>query len=249
MPKGIQGAGVLDANNHQGKFRQDYIRALASAAGLLVYTPDLDHDGVDLLIRWPGRAGAAASPAIDAQVKSWSNPRKSGGTWRFGGLDEVQFNQLAGRAFTVPRYLFLVIVPPDARTYSEILTDGMLLRHQAPAVGKTACTQSTLRLAGQARKYGLGLVFATQSPGGLHNQIPGNATTQVFGLLNSGTQINRARELARVKGGDVPDIGLLRAGEFYLVTEGRAFEKIRTPMCLSHHPPSPLTEEEVIARA
>lgn len=48
-----QGMGVLDARNHQGKFGQDYIRVLASAAGLLVYTPDLDYNGVDLLIRWP----------------------------------------------------------------------------------------------------------------------------------------------------------------------------------------------------
>jgi Domain of unknown function (DUF4365) len=121
---------VLDANNHQGKFGQDYVRVLASAAGLLVWTPDLDYDGIDLGIRWPGRSGTAASPAIDAQVKSWSNPRKAGGTWRFDGLNEVQFNKLAGRDYTVPRYLFLVIVPPDADAYSEVLTDGMLLRYQ-----------------------------------------------------------------------------------------------------------------------
>ena len=121
---------MLDVHNHQGKFGQDYIRVLASAAGLIVWTPDLDRDGVDLGIRWPGEVGAAAFPAIDAQVKSWSNPRKSGGYWRFGGLDEVQFNQLAGSACTVPRYLFLVVVPPDAAAYSEILTDGMLLRYQ-----------------------------------------------------------------------------------------------------------------------
>lgn len=121
---------VLDANNHQGKFGQDYIRVLASAAGLLVYTPDLDYDGIDLGIRWPGRTGTAASPAIDAQVKSWSSPRKSGGTWRFDGLNETQFNKLAGHDYTVPRYLFLVVVPQDAGAYSEVLTDGMLLRHQ-----------------------------------------------------------------------------------------------------------------------
>jgi hypothetical protein len=91
-----KGYSVLDARNHQGKFGQDYVRVLASAAGLLVYTPDLDYDGIDLLIRWPGQVGAAASPAIDVQVKSWSNPRKSGGSWRFDGLNELQFNKLAG---------------------------------------------------------------------------------------------------------------------------------------------------------
>jgi hypothetical protein len=130
---------------------------------------------------------------------------------------------------------------------------GLLVMDEAqtlvPAVGATACTQSTLLLASQARKYGLGLVFATQSPRGLHNQIPGNATTQFFGLLNSPAQIDAARALARAKGGDVPDIGRLSRGRFYLAVEGRGFQKIETPMCLSYHPPSPLTEEEVIERA
>jgi hypothetical protein len=68
---------------------------------------------------------------IDAQVKSWSNPRKSGGTWCFDGLNEAQFNKLAGPDYTVPRYLFLVLVPRDAEAYAEVLTDGMLLRYQS----------------------------------------------------------------------------------------------------------------------
>ena len=72
--------------------------------------------------------------------------------------------------------------------------------------------QSTIALASQARKYGLGLVFATQAPKGLHNQIPGNATTQFFGLLNAPAQIDAAREMAQAKGGRLPDIGLLGSG-------------------------------------
>jgi hypothetical protein len=117
---------VLDARNHQGKFGEDYIRVLASATGLIVYGPDKDYDGVDFLLRWPGRA----SPGIDVQVKSWSRPRKSGGTWRFDGLNEVQFNKLAGSGYTVPRYLFIVVVPDDSRQYAEISAEGMLLRFQ-----------------------------------------------------------------------------------------------------------------------
>ncbi|MQA95961.1 MAG: DUF4365 domain-containing protein [Streptosporangiales bacterium] len=124
---------MLDSRNHQGKFGQDYVRVLASAAGLLVYTPDLDRDGVDFLLRWPGPGlvGPAASPAIDVQVKSWSVPKKSGGFLRFDGLNEVQFNKLAGPNFQVPRVLFVVVVPTEKDAYSEIRTEGMLLRHQA----------------------------------------------------------------------------------------------------------------------
>jgi DNA helicase HerA-like ATPase len=119
----------------------------------------------------------------------------------------------------------------------------------APSGAMTACTQSTLALASQARKYGLGLAFATQSPKGLHNRIPGNAATQFYGLLNAPIQIDAAREMAKAKGGDVPDVSRLRSGEFYVAAEGEAPQKVRTPLCLSHHPKSPLTTEEVLERA
>jgi DNA helicase HerA-like ATPase len=119
----------------------------------------------------------------------------------------------------------------------------------APSGAMTACTQSTLALASQARKYGLGLVFATQAPKGLHNRIPGNAATQFFGLLNAPIQIAAAKEMAAFKGGDVPDISRLRSGQFYLALEGGAFAKVRTPLCLSYHPRSPLSTEEVVDRA
>jgi Helicase HerA, central domain len=119
----------------------------------------------------------------------------------------------------------------------------------APSGRTTAATQSTLALSSQARKYGLGLVFATQMPRGLHNHIPGNAATQFYGLLNSSTQITVAKEMARVKGGHVPDISRLRAGNFYAALEGTPFHKITSPWCLSHHPHSPLTTEEVLELA
>ncbi|MET7876116.1 DUF87 domain-containing protein [Micromonospora profundi] len=119
----------------------------------------------------------------------------------------------------------------------------------APSTGNTACTASSIALASQARKYGLGLVFATQAPKGLHNQISGNATTQFFGLLNAPAQIDAARQLAEAKGGRLPDIGLLSSGEFYVAGEGFSFLKVRTPLCLTHHPKAPMTPEEVVARA
>ncbi len=119
----------------------------------------------------------------------------------------------------------------------------------APSGAITASTQSTLILASQARKYGLGLVFATQAPKALHNRIPGNAATQFFGYLNSPGQIAVAREFARAKGGDVSDISRLRSGEFYVAAEGTAFTAIKTFNCLSHHPSSPLSSDEVVARA
>lgn len=119
----------------------------------------------------------------------------------------------------------------------------------APSGALTACTESTLALASQARKYGLGLIFATQAPKGIHNRIVGNAATQFFGFLNSPIQIAAAKEVAQAKSSAVLDISRLTAGQFYAVGEGLGFQKLATPMCLSHHPTSALTVEEVLVRA
>jgi hypothetical protein len=116
----------------------------------------------------------------------------------------------------------------------------------APSRGYTTCTRSTLALSSQARKYGLGLVFATQQPKGLNNAIPGNAATQFYGLLNAPAQIDTAQEMARAKGGLMPDISRLRVGNFYVAIEGEAFRRIVAPWCLSYHPASPLSAEDVL---
>ncbi|MGW7536441.1 helicase HerA domain-containing protein [Amycolatopsis sp. NPDC054798] len=113
----------------------------------------------------------------------------------------------------------------------------------------TASTRSTIVLAAQARKYGLGLLFATQAPKGLHNQIAGNAMTQFFGRLNSPAQIAAANEMARAKGSPVADISRLERAQFYVSGEAFGFRRVSAPLCLSHHPASPLRVEEVLARA
>ncbi|GAB2861568.1 hypothetical protein GCM10022221_71620 [Actinocorallia aurea] len=119
----------------------------------------------------------------------------------------------------------------------------------APATPRTPALASTLTLASQARKYGLGLVFATQAPKGLHNQVSGNATTQFIGRLNAPAQIAAAKELARARGGTAGRVGKLQRGQFYVASEGLPEALTQTPLCLSHHPAGPLNEEEILDRA
>lgn len=119
----------------------------------------------------------------------------------------------------------------------------------APSGAMTPCTGSTLALASQARKYGLGLVFATQAPRGIHNQIVGNSATQLVGFLNSPTQVSAVKEMVDARRAKQLDIAKLGAGEFYVRTEGKHHRKVVTSMCLSHHPRSALTSDEVMVRA
>jgi hypothetical protein len=120
----------------------------------------------------------------------------------------------------------------------------------APSGSGTACKASALSLVAQARKYGLGMIFATQTPKGIDNKIVSNCTTHVYGRMNAPATIDAIRELMAAKGGAADDIGKLVKGEFYFSTEGslRPF-KVRTPLCLTWHPPNPPTAEEVVQKA
>ncbi|MGI5500849.1 DUF4365 domain-containing protein [Lentzea sp. CA-135723] len=120
---------MLDARNHQGKFGADYVRVLASSAGLVWSEDDVDLDGVDLCIKMPGRTPRGFSPRIDVQVKTVSKVAPRSGVLDFRGLDERQFTKLAGDGFLVPRYLFVVHVPPRPDLYADLSTSGLLLRH------------------------------------------------------------------------------------------------------------------------
>ncbi|MGY2051958.1 helicase HerA domain-containing protein [Methylobacterium sp. JK268] len=119
-----------------------------------------------------------------------------------------------------------------------------------PAGRQALSLSSGIKLAAQGRKYGLGLIVATQAPRGIHNQIVSNCTTQFLGRQASPATIAAAQDILAAKGGGVGDIGKLGAGEFYFSTEGSGRPaKLRTPLCLSHHPANPPTPEEVVARA
>ncbi len=120
-----------------------------------------------------------------------------------------------------------------------------------PAAGRiVASSASGRKLAAQARKYGLGLVVATQAPKGIDTQIVSNCTTQFFGRQSSPATIAGAAEMMAAKGGAASDIGKLVRGEFYFATEGMGRpRRVSTPLCLSHHPANPPSPDEVLSRA
>ncbi len=119
-----------------------------------------------------------------------------------------------------------------------------------PSQKPTLSLGSGVKLVAQARKYGLGMVVATQAPRGIHNQVVSNCTTQFFGKQNAPATIGAAQEIIAASGGRADDIGKLKTGEFYFATEGSGRPgKVRTPICLSYHPRNPPAPDEVIARA
>lgn len=117
-----------------------------------------------------------------------------------------------------------------------------------PSGPSTPSTDSTVELIRQIRKYGLGVVLASQTPRGINNQALGNTANQFIGRLTAPAQIGAAQDMARSRNSSIDNLGNLTSGTFYAAGEGTAFTKVEVPFCISHHA-GPLHEDEVIERA
>jgi hypothetical protein len=119
-----------------------------------------------------------------------------------------------------------------------------------PANRQTACSQSLIRGAAQFRKYGVGMIVATQEPRSVDHKIISNCSSQVIGRANSPAAIATAQELIKQKGGSGDDVSKLGAGQFYAFGEGfKTPMKIQGSWCLTSHPKNPPSADWVIERA
>ena len=131
---------------------------------------------------------------------------------------------------------------------------GLLVIDEAkdfvPSQKASECRESLLRLGAQARKYGLGLVFATQHPKDIDHKLVGNSSTHLYGLNNSPASLATLREQMQMKGGNGDDIARLKVGQFYFHSAGATQSppvKLKIPDCLSNK--RLLEEQEILAKA
>ncbi|MBI1309963.1 DUF87 domain-containing protein [bacterium] len=139
--------------------------------------------------------------------------------------------------------------PPGRRLRGLLIIDEA--KDSVPATGSSACTESMERLVAQARKYHLGVVFATQNPKDIRHTIVSNCATHCYGKVNSPAARDTLTEMLQSKGGSGRDISNLPRGQFYLHNADATPTpvKVQMPLCLSHHRSDPLTSEEVRQRA
>ena len=120
----------------------------------------------------------------------------------------------------------------------------------APSQASTASKASAIALARQGRKFGLGMIFATQARKGIDTNIVSNCVTHFYGRMSSPALIDATEDMMAARGKAAKDLGALTAGTFYFSTEGTPQPvMLRTTLCLSHHPQNPATPEEVAALA
>lgn len=194
------------------------------------------------------QSGSSLDPAILLGLENPSKTRLS--IINFIGLpglaQQQQFlNQLAMTLFT---WIKKNPAPSDKPLRGLLVIDEA--KDFLPSQQTTPCKSSLNRLAAQARKYGLGIIFATQAPKSIDHNIIANCSNQFYGRANSPAAINVVQDQIRQRGGHGNDIAKLKRGQFYVASETlNPPVKVSTSLCLSHHPSSPLDEAEVLQRA
>jgi hypothetical protein len=194
------------------------------------------------------QSGSVMNPAILFGIGSTSKTRISiVNLVGLVGLNAQQqfLNQLAMTLFT---WIKKNPAPKEMPLRGLVVIDEA--KDFVPSGSSSPCKASLNRLAAQARKYGLGLIFATQAPKSIDHNIIANCSTQFYGRSNSPAAIDVIKQQLRQRGESGQDIAKLARGQFYAISETLSTPtKIQSPLCLSYHPSSPPDEIEVLALA
>jgi DNA helicase HerA-like ATPase len=105
-------------------------------------------------------------------------------------------------------------------------------------------------LSQQARKYGVGLLVATQNPMDLDYNATAQFATQFFGTANQPQVVKFIADVMEQRGLRNLNPASLKAGSFYVSAPSlKQPIKIQIPMCLSWHPRNRTpTDEEILDR-
>ena len=139
--------------------------------------------------------------------------------------------------------------PPNGRALRGLLVIDEA-RDFIPSGKSSACKDSMIRLAAQARKYKLGLVFATQNPKDLDTKIVGNCATQFFGKMSSPAALNTANDMLQQLGVSNARLPKFKMGQFYVTSPDGELSKpaaIQMPDSLTQA--RVLEEDDIMAKA
>jgi uncharacterized protein DUF4365 len=117
----------------QGNYGEAYVRVIAASAGLRVSKEEPEPEGVDLLITrvLPGEHRARARAEV--QVKTASSVATRDGYIRYPmqRADYLSLTGTVGVELDIPRYLVLVVVPPEMDRWAVIGDDCLTLHRHA----------------------------------------------------------------------------------------------------------------------
>jgi Domain of unknown function (DUF4365) len=103
----------MDPQKQKEQFNYAYMCALAAHAGLNRVDASVDDDSIDVSFKSKGYHGQPVrSPQIEFQLKCTAQDLTDGDVIKFS-LSRKNYDDLRGADFASPRYLAVLIVPPE----------------------------------------------------------------------------------------------------------------------------------------
>jgi hypothetical protein len=120
-------------------------------------------------------------------------------------------------------------------------------RDFAPSQKSAACKDAIIQFASQARKYGFGLVLASQGANNLDLNVVNNCGTFIIGRQSGKTVVGKANELL----GEGADAASLKSRRFYVKTpanvEGVLPRLFESAASFSRHDPNSPSHDDILA--
>ncbi|HEY7422650.1 MAG TPA: DUF4365 domain-containing protein [Gemmataceae bacterium] len=109
------------------QFSIAYVRAVAAAAGVNIYRPEVDADSLDIGFAVRSIIGRLRPPRLEAQLKCTTENGDGAANLRFE-LKIKNYNELRG-AHLVPRVLIVVVVPKRPQDWLSQDHESLALHH------------------------------------------------------------------------------------------------------------------------
>jgi hypothetical protein len=120
---------AMHPNKQKEEFSKAFIRVLAAHAGYKVTEVTVDDDSIDLRIQGYLENGMRRVPELDVQLKCTADDKYADKPEIIFDLKQKNYNDLCDtRKHSVPRLLFVVVVPNDLSNWTQY-ADGELLMH------------------------------------------------------------------------------------------------------------------------
>jgi len=135
--------GMLDDNAIREQLSIAYIHAVASRAGFAWEATTIDRDSIDGRVRAKGLVHPGAilrSPSIAFQLKA-STTVPDGDPIAFS-LVQKNYDELRGHV-AEPRYLGLLVLPPDPAEWLQLTPDALVLRRSMYWLGFAGAAESS----------------------------------------------------------------------------------------------------------
>ena len=118
----------MDVCQKKEQFSKAFVCALAAQAGLRSCEPSVDDDSTDIILKGKGYSSSIRNPQIEIQLKCTENDEGNNEVFKFP-LKLKNYNDLRGKNLLCPRYLFVLIVPKDYKSWLIHFPSASLLSH------------------------------------------------------------------------------------------------------------------------